>query len=331
MPPDTEEYRIRMALAGQAHDASIVRLASDDLTGFDHLVATRKGLFVARPGAHRQIAYGQFYGIAIDGETIYAFEACDRPRIRSNRGRIVRLRHNAGRIESADVPARNLDNGCHQIDIIDGSLFVTDTYNQRLLRIPLDGGEPEHLHPLPAPIEGEPETYFHVNSLLACGDAIYLLLHNDSGRTDRDSQIAVFDRNWNRTGTIPLSGQGCHSLAMLEDGTLLSCGSAAGEIVGSDGRAIKISNRMTRGLSVDAAQIVVGGSVFLEREARDDAPGSVDFLTRDYRPLGSVELPGPVMEIRRIDGQDRSLSNYLARAHEKGRVPRPAPCDPSPS
>lgn len=327
MPIDAEEYRIRMALAGQAHDANTVRLTSYDLTGFDHLVATRKGLFVARPGAHRQIAHGQYYGIAIGGDTIYAFEACDRPRIRSNRGRIIRLRHRAGRIEHADVLARHLDNGCHQIDIIDGALLVTDTYNQRLLRIPLDGGETEMLHPLPLPIEGEPDTYLHVNSLLACGDAIYLLLHNDSGRTGRDSAIAMFDRQWTRTGTIPLAGQGCHSLAMLEDGTLLSCGSAAGEIVGSDGRAIKISNRMTRGLSVDADRIVVGGSVFLEREARDDAPGSVDLLTRDYRPLGSVELPGPVMDIRRIDGQDRSLSAFLA--NEKGRVPRPAPCDPS--
>lgn len=313
MPLDATDYRIRMALATQAHDANIVRLASDDLTGFDHLVATRKGLFVAHPGAHRQIAFGQYYGIAIDGDTIYAFEACDRPRIRSNRGRIVRLAHRAGRIEQADVLARNLDNGCHQIDIVDGALLVTDTYNQRLLHIPLDGGEPAMLHPLPPPIEGEPETYFHVNSLLARGDALYLLLHNDSGRTGRDSAIAVFDRDWNRTGTIALAGRGCHSLAMLEDGTLLSCGSAAGEIVGSDGRAIKISNRMTRGLSVDAAQIVVGGSVFLEREARDNAPGSVDFLTRDYHPLGSVELPGPVMEIRRIDGQDRSLSAHLER------------------
>jgi hypothetical protein len=330
MTPDAKgEFRIRMALAGHAHDAGIVRLASDDLTGFDYLVATRKGLFVARPGAHRQIAYGQFYGIAIDGDTIYAFEACDRPRIRSHRGRIVRLRHRAGRIAHADVLVRTLDNGCHQIDIIDGALYVTDTYNQRLLRIPLDGDEPEPLHPIPAPVEGDPDSYHHVNSLLACGDAIYLLLHNDSGRTGRDSAIAVFDRLWNRTGTIPLAGQGCHSLAMLEDGTLLSCGSAAGEIIGTDGRAIKISGRMTRGLSVDAAQIVVGGSVFLEREARDDAPGSVDFLTRDYAPIGSVELPGPVMEIRRIDGQDRSLSAFLA--NEKGRAPRPAPCDPSPS
>ena len=213
MPPDATEYRIRMALAGQAHDSDTVRLASDDLTGFDHLVATRKGLFIARPGAHRQIAYGQYYGIAIDGETIYAFEACDRPRIRSNRGRIVRLRHRAGRIEQADVLARNLDNGCHQIDIIDDALIVTDTYNQRLLRIPLEGGAPEILAPLPLPIEGEPDTYVHVNSLLACGDVLYLLLHNDSGRTGRNSEIAAFDRHWNRTGTIPLAGQGCHSLA----------------------------------------------------------------------------------------------------------------------
>jgi hypothetical protein len=66
-------------------------------------------------------------------------------------------------------------------------------------------------------------------------------------------------------------------------------------------------------LSVDDTQIVVGGSALLEREARDQALGQVYFLDRSYRNQGSVSIPGPVMEIRRIDGLDRSLSAHLER------------------
>ena len=140
----------------------------------------------------------------------------------------------------------------------------------------------------------------------------YLLLHNDSRRSGRNSEIAVFDEAWNRTGTLPVNGQGCHSLALLEDGTILTCGSNTGELTGTDGRTIKVTDRMTRGLSVDDRMIVVGASAILDRGARDEAPGEVIFLDRSFRRIGMVTLPGPVMEVRRIDGQDRSLSAYLA-------------------
>lgn len=305
------EYRIRMALAAQAHDADVVRLANADLTGCTHLIACRKGLFAANRDETRLIVHGQFYGITIDDDTIHAFEACGRPRERGSRGRIVRLRHEGGYIVEADVLACGLDNGCHQLDLIDDRIVLTDTYNQRLLSFPRKGGEATTLHPLLAPDDPSGPGYLHVNSLLAHRDRIYLLLHNDSLRSGRDSEIAIFDRSWRRTGTIPLAGQGCHNLAILEDGMLIACGSAKGELVGPDGWRVAVSDRMTRGLSIDDEMVVVGGSVKLERAVRDEAPGEVYFLDRDYRLMTTLSLPGPVMEIRRIDGRDRSLSAYL--------------------
>lgn len=313
MAQDDQEYRIRMALAARAHDADLIRLDQRDLRGFDHVVASRQGLFAVRPGARSLIAHGQYYGITIDQEAIYVFEACGQPRLRDQRGRVLCLRHHGGRIVDAAVIIRGLDNGCHQIDLIDGRLCVTDTYNQRLLRISLDGAEIDLLYPLPLPDEETGAGYAHVNSVLASGDATYLLKHNNSAQSGLDSEIAVFDRAWRLTDTLSLAGQGCHNIAMLEDGTLIACGSLAGEILMSGGRSIKVCDRMTRGLSVDDAQVVVGGSVLLSRDMRDQALGAVYFLDRDYRQLNSVEIPGPVMEIRRIDGQDRSLSAHLGR------------------
>lgn len=305
-------HRIRMAIARDAFAADAIRIADPDLSGFLHIAASRQGLFAVAPGRQRLIAHGQFYGITVSPGTLWVFEACDWPRVRSNHGRLLRIDHDQGRITRAAVVLRGIDTGCHQLDLIDGSLLATDTYNQRLLRFSPERGTLDTISPLPLP---DPETnagYVHANSLLAVGAQRYLLLHNDSRRSGRNSEIAVFDEAWNRTGTLPVNGQGCHSLALLEDGTILTCGSNTGELTGTDGRTIKVTDRMTRGLSVDDRMIVVGASAILDRGARDEAPGEVIFLDRSFRRIGMVTLPGPVMEVRRIDGQDRSLSAYLA-------------------
>jgi hypothetical protein len=44
-----------------------------------------------------------------------------------------------------------------------------------------------------------------------------------------------------------------------------------------------------------------------------EARGNVTFLDRAYQQLAVVELPGGVTEVRRLDAQDASLSNYLRR------------------
>lgn len=314
MATEAEEYRIRMALAASAHDANVIRLKQRNLLGYDHIVASRAGLFAVRPGESQLVAYGQFYGIAIDENAIYAFEACGQPRIRSNRGRIICLRHRDGRIDSEDVIASKLDNGCHQMDLIDGQLYLTDTYNQRLLIIALDGTLVDTIYPLGRLEREAPNDYAHINSLLAVGDSFCLLKHNNSLKSGLNSEIAVFNRQWQPMETIALEGQGCHNLALLEDGNLVSCGSMAGEIIGPGLSPIKICDRMTRGLSVSEDQVVVGGSAMLSRDMRDQASGEVYFLNRDFRQLGPANIPGPVMEIRRIDGRDRSLSAHLKLA-----------------
>lgn len=306
--PDT---LIRLALAAEAYRTDTVRLVEPDLAGCSHLVATRHGLFATDGKKLRLIAYGLFYGVTFDGDDIIAFEACDRPRHTTARGRIVRFRRVGTRIVGTQVLARGLDNGCHQIEVIHDRLCVVDTYNQRVLRYALTGGEPEILYPVPrAPANDWAGGYVHLNSLIAQGDDILLLLHNGADKTGRPSEIARLDRDWQRTGTIALEGLGCHSFALLEDGTVLSCGSFAGDLIATDGRHVPVCDLMTRGLSVDADAIVVGGSAFADRGSRDDALGAVFFLDRAYRLLSRVDMPAPVMEVRRIDGRDRSLSGF---------------------
>lgn len=308
-----DDIALRSALATRAYSANTVRLADPDLSGATHVLATRDGLFATDGAALRRIAYGMFYGIAIEPHAILAFEACDRPREPTARGRIVRLPYAYGRITGAEILATGLDNGCHQIDLIDGRLCVTDTYRQRVLRFTREGGAPETLSPLPPAATNDwAGGYAHVNSLIARGQDILLLLHNGADHTGRPSQVLRLTRDWRPVGRVPLAGHGCHGLAVLEDDTVLSCGSLAGELVSTDGRRVKICDMMTRGLSVGDDGVVVGGSAFAGRAARDTAAGALFFLDRDYRLQARLAVPAPVMEVRRLDGRDRSLSAHLA-------------------
>ena len=307
--------QIRGLLAAQAYRSGTVRLVDPDLSGCDHLVATRRGLFAVNQAKARLVAYGFFYGLTIRDDHIYAFEACDRPRHPTRRGRIVRFRRAGDRIVAADVLATGLDNGCHQIDMVDDRLCVLDTYGQQILRYPLSGGEPDILRPIAgAGASDWANGYAHVNSLLAHGDTIVLMLHNGADKTGRPSEVATLDRDWRLLDRTPIDGRGCHSFAVLEDGAILTCGSFAGELLSSDGLKLRVTDMLTRGLSVNAHNVVVGGTAFADRDRRDDEQGAIYFLDRDYRRHATVAVPGAPMEIRRIDGQDRSLSSYLASA-----------------
>lgn len=309
---------VELAVAALAYDAGRVRLAAHDLDAFDHLVASRRGLFAVAPHGFRQIAYGLFFGITLNGNDIFLFEACDRPRLRTRKGRIVRLTRDGARIVDAAVVATGLDNDCHQIDIIDGLLTVLDTANQAVLRFTLDGTPVDTIQPLPVAEQNDwAGGYAHINALIADGETIRLMLHN-GGRERRRSEIAIFDRDWRLIERVEVPGYGCHNVAILEDGGVMTCGSMDGELIVTAGTRTRVSDAMTRGLSVDADSIVVGESPFAEREVRDEMKGAVLFLDRDFGQRAVVPIPGPPTEIRRIDGQDRSLSQFVAAQPRAG-------------
>lgn len=309
--PLTQAEKIARALAQAAYETRSVRLVPHDLTEMSHLVATRSGLFAVNEQRYVLIAHGSFYGLSLRGDSILAFEACDLAGLPTQRGRIVALERTGKRIAAARVVVDGLDNGCHQIDFIDGRLAILDSQQQRVLLLNLEGAAPEPIYPLGVLAERAwSKGYVHINSLAQIGDHILLLLHNGAAYTGRPSEVAVFDLRWREIGRWQLPGEGCHNLVVLEDGRVLSCGSAAGEIIDRDGALAKLSDRMTRGLSVDANTIVVGASKFSARRGRETTAGAVLFLDRDYRVRSTIELPGAPTEIRRLDGRDLGLSSF---------------------
>lgn len=227
-------------------------------------------------------------------------------------GRIIRLSVQDGRIVDAAVLVSGLDNGCHQIDLIGDTLVVVDTYRQRIMEIAPDATVTEFA---PLPFERQRRdaaAYVHFNSVLACGDQRLLLLHNGGGEPHRASEIALVNSAWTVLERRPMEGTGCHNLALLEEGSVLSCGSMEGCLISSAGLRMKVSPLMTRGLAVGDDTIAVGGSTFSQRDHRDSEPGVLHMLDRGYQPLASLPLPAPPTEIRRLDGNDLSLSRRIA-------------------
>ena len=313
--PVVDPRKTRTAQAWLAYDRDEIMLLDDDVRGYTHVLASRQGIFAVNREGSKRIAHGFFFGITMRGEDVYFFECGDQPRGPTKRGRIIRLTIRGGRVTESAILLRGLDNGCHQIDFIDGRLHMVDTYNQQIVRLDKDMRTTDTLFPLPR-LQGErwgeanPD-YVHVNSLLQVGNSILLLLHNGAHHTHRQSQIAVYDLDWKRVDTWELEGLGCHNLALLPDGRLLSCGSMAGELISVWGEHWQVSQHLTRGLAVGADGVAVGSSLFGKRDERDGLAGEVTFLDTSFQVLSTISVPCAPTELRRLDGEDASLSLHL--------------------
>jgi hypothetical protein len=314
------EEAIRLELAAHAYERDRFRLVRPNLGGFSHLVSSRQGLFAVGPEGWKLIAHGLFFGAVTTADSIFVFESGDLARHDGFMGRIVRLDLAEARIASWRIIARDLSSACHQLDLVDGRLCLVDTFGQCIRWFAPDGSEQGIFRPLPPARRGDWENgYVHINSLLAVRNAILLVLHNGGESTGRPSELAILDDDWQLVDRRPLPGMGCHNLAVLEDGTVLTCASLTGEIVDLDGARISVSPMMTRGLSVSGEGLAVGASTFSSRVDRHRARGALHFLAADYTPVGMIEMPGAPTEIRRLGGADRGQSSQTRMV--RARIP----------
>lgn len=310
---------LTLALARADYANGVIRLAARDMSGFTHIVATRSGLYVVKRDASRLIAHGMFYGVTVQDDSMYVFQACRLPRTDSTFGRILRFTIDKHRIVAAEVFADGLNTSCHQLDIVHGKLCVLETALQVVTRFALDTRERDTIGLITPPGTVSPADagYLHVNSMIELGDHILLMLHNGMPDITRPSEVAVLDRAWHVVSRHRVSGSGCHNLLVTPEGRLLMCGSAAGELIDDRGARYPVSSDMTRGLSLGEGELVIGASERVARKDRTLSRGSVFFLDAQYRIEAELELPGGPCEIRRLDGRDRSISHFLKQSAGK--------------
>lgn len=290
---------IRAALAREAYEKGIVQIADPFVSGYQWLVASRKGIFAVSLDGAKPVVHGWFFGIYRYGDHIYCFENCGLRNWDVDRGRIIRLSLNNGQLGDPVVLATGLSNRCHQLAVIDGLLCVVDTANQQILRYTLAGDLVDVQQPFPpASPEDISGAYLHINAVRQVGERIGLMLHNGKAEPEKPSEIAWLDSEWKLLERVPLDGYGCHDIVEDEQGIVWHSASMSGDIFTSDGRRFRVTDDlMTRGIALSQDHIIVGISTFGPRQKRDALPGAVKIFDRKMNYLTQVQIDGAPTDI----------------------------------
>lgn len=290
---------IRVALAREAYGRGESRIADPNIAEYRWLVASPEGIFGVTPDSAKKVIYGRFFGICRHHDMLYLFEKCAPRGETAPWGRIVRFELAGGRLTAPAAIANGLDNQCHQIAVIDGLLCVVDTANQAIRRFTLDGGAVDVLRPLPPGLPGDASgAYLHINAIAKVGDRIAIMLHNGSARPLKNSELAWLDSSWKLVARDSLPGHSCHDIVEDERGILWHSASMSGEIIGSDGTRVKITDAMmTRGIAFTKDAVIVGMSTFGPRHVRDELRGGLVILDRDLSRKTEISIHGAPTDI----------------------------------
>ncbi|WP_082974139.1 VOC family protein [Mycobacterium sp. E740] len=312
-----------------------IPIRTRDLTGYTHLVASREGLYAVNGRQWTKIISGVFFGVTVKDGCIYCYQAHDiydtgillsriqlrgKPlRVRGKLlGRVIKLELDGNRIRRESVVVTGLHTNCHQMDFIGDKLHIIDTFCQKIQRFDSSFELEEEFFPLGSEFASHKSgpdryivpgrNYVHINSIVAEQGSVYLLLHNGLS-SGKHSELIQTDENFEVKNRFTVPGAGCHNVVFLEDGEWLMCDSRGGNLINRHGVVVHVGELLTRGLSVDKDTVVVGESGYATRLGRRYVPGNVHFFDRNYQRLSSLRLPAAPTDIRKIDGQDLSLSN----------------------
>jgi hypothetical protein len=265
------------------------------------IIATKNGLYFLDKNLIIKVLEGEFYGVTYKADTIYVFEKTNK------KGRIIYFHKNIYN-EKYNVLVDKLSPGCHQIDFIGDDLYVTDTYNNRILIFDIDGNFKNDFYPLGILENGRKSSnYGHINSVYSYNGFIYLLCHNETKKTGKNSEILKLNKQNDLIGKINLNASSAHNCAIYNN-KFLVCDSLNNKVI-LDNNVLIDTDDFTRGLSIFDDFILIGGSDYKKRSQRIDAKGTVYILNNDFNLLEKIRIPGMVQEIRSLSDNDLSLSN----------------------
>jgi hypothetical protein len=307
-----------------------LRVTRPDARGYTHVIASRAGLFVASRSSWKRVLSGRFFGATVKDGAIYCFQARSRSG-RTDTGRILRLQLEDGRITGSRVVATGFDDECHQIDFIGETLHVVDCANARILQVQPGRGEWTAHYPLGRLDRQTAMSECHMNSLAGRPDGtMWLLLHN---MAKRHSEVLVLDRAFSIVRRFSVDAGSAHNIVFTDDDAdYLIADSYGGRLISARGVVIDDTDGLAvvRGISLGHDVCVVGESFFVTREARQTVGGRIHaYDRRTWARLWTLTLPAAPTEIRRLDGCDLSISNYLAAHALSAGAPHLAVASPS--
>ena len=269
-----------------------------------YIIATKRGLYELKGKKVRTLLWGDFYGITIAGHTIYALK-----RIENQKSKIIQFPYTDRKVNMGKrkLFADNLDWGCHQMDYFNNHFYVADTYNNCILKIDQGGRITQQYYPLGTLQEGRSSSnYAHINSIYANSSHIYMMCHNETTKTNKNSTILMLNEALEVIKTIETDSSNAHNVVIF-DKKIYHCDSFNSTVLKNNSIFFKTSY-FTRGLSISKDYLVVGGSEYSSRKNRQLSKGAIFFLNHSGKLLDTIVMPSMVQEIRRLDEPDHGLS-----------------------
>jgi len=254
-----------------------------------------------------------FYGITKYNDEWYAFHKT------GGHGRVISFNVRGNCIYNVQTKIWGLSRGVHQIDFIKDKLYLTDTYNNAILKYDDISNFKRPLywrkysacyHPNGKLNRGRTsKNYNHFNSIYAYDKNVYLIAHNETFKTKRLSEIYILDESFLKNKIRKINGSNCHNYYKDKNSEVI-CLSMEGKIQ-HNGRSVLDLKQFTRGASISDDYFIFGGSdIELNATKRTGADGVVFITTKEFELISKLMIKNTqIQEIRRLDKQEYTLSN----------------------
>jgi len=294
---------------------SKVEFTQDQKTETSFLIGSNSGLLAYQKGSLIRLLPNPIYGITRLKNYYYALQRIGRS------SRILKFTLTVTPndnivVSNVNIIVSGLSVGIHQIDFIGVLLFAADAYNNAISVFKEDGSLVEKIYP-----SGKLKynnifcgNYRHYNSVFCDGEVIYLIAHNNSLKTGKESEIHILNycEHYKIIDKIKHTGLAAHNVIKLNE-DLFYCDSLRSTILKNDRVILKIDKYLTRGLAIDDNYIIVGGSEFAFGKKRLTSSGCVFISDREGKILNRifVKRSGGISEIRMLGKDYGFSSNFM--------------------
>lgn len=281
----------------------------------DLIFAASSGLFIwnVKQQICHKLLDGKFYGITRFQDWWLVSRSNNkgfRNHIKNERiSDIVAIRIENYRIVELKVILWGIPGEVHQIDSLNGVLFVPHTDYNEVLTMNLQLENP------PVSIMDcksmfiDIEVPSHLNSLFIFENILHLIAHNFTMYSGKFSDLVKFDLERKKIiEVIPLYAHSAHNI-YVTTGNFYYCDSN-NKILYKNGVLFFKADKLLRGLSVTTQNIFVGGSdICFDTYKRFSGTGTIYNLSIDGELLGQMHFPeiGNIYEIRCFSTNDLAM------------------------
>lgn len=269
-----------------------IKLLVTNIKNYTHWITTRDGLYVYNltNNTYLKVLCGNYFGFTKYKKFIYIFGYEGNIIIKNYptfNGFIIKLSIDLdGNLTEPNICLNNLDNGTHQIMIVNDKLYILETYMQRIAYVNINengdlNNNLNYIYPFENGLNANYvhnyyfnkkhllSTYYHINAFTYQDGYFYVLYANSLRNSiEKDnivnidkgcSVLNIYNEKWEHIKSISLGKSHCHDLVMVGYKLYFLSSSvelcyydlARNEIMIDNDDFLSLNENITRGLSIN--------------------------------------------------------------------------------